>query len=321
MIDHRLHRKRNQLSRVILIFLLAVVGGVSIVHAQNSDLTLSEGVVVDPSQNVVYALDSAANLMALDLSSGTEKWTVAEAYKPLLVVGGRLLCQSANFDTLNQFDLVELDVSTGRQQGSGYSSLLPQAVAVNQPDQRKSVFNVQAQIVNDQPYLAWYYRQIPRRGLFEAQEETQENSGFLQINPSAHTMDTLSAASLSLPQRSIIKPRSSVEFEGQEFYASDRTHYLRSRKVADDLTFNSYQWEIFRTSDDQRIGVLNDYRSFAPFYVYQGVIIYTVGPYTVNQEGKMVTQPLALRGFDLTSNLQAWLVTVLDPTYRGPVPP
>lgn len=303
------------LSMVLLLCLSATV------QAQNSDITLFEGVVVDPAHNAVYLRDPSSNLKALDLQTGEEKWSVNRSLKPLLVVNGRVLCQAQNPAIPNEFDIVELDIAARGVQRSEYSSLLPSGVKTNQAASRDGSFKVSARLVRGRPYLKWNYQEKVFRGINNGEEDNQLQNGLLRVNQPALQMDTLSVDEIRFSDQSILKQRLTDNANIQEFYSADRKHYIKSSKVGDNLTFFNYTWEVFQTSNNQKIGELNDYRSYATFYVQRGIIVYTTGPYQVNQSGQVKTQVLALRGYDLLANRESWILPFLDPIYRGPTPP
>jgi hypothetical protein len=108
---------------------------------------------------------------------------------------------------------------------------------------------------------------------------------------------------------------------GDQFLSADGRHVMTSTRVADDRTFDKYQWTVFERSGGRRLGTLRDYRSHAAFIVVGSSIVYEIGPFERRTERGVVTEPLKVRAVDLSKGEEQWARTVRDTEYRGPLPP
>src|SRR5690348_16302101 len=102
--------------------LCGALGGGSI-GAQESvgsraDFVLRDGVVIDIGSGSLVVMRPGGGIDALDASTGKLRWTSAEADRPLLAEGGRLLAQVATGDA--ELAVAVLDIAeNGRTLAKG----------------------------------------------------------------------------------------------------------------------------------------------------------------------------------------------------------
>jgi|GEM_PF-5257770 len=290
--------------------------------AQNS-LMFREGVVIDVKNQLVYFQDADQKVQARSIDNGKLLWVTNQSAKPLALAEGQLICQSGSSFNTNKLELINLKEG---EETFGFGYELPRNVKVNIGQTLNSNFNIKSHYQKGQLYFSWKYEHINRKGIYDpANTKPTYQKGAFSLELGSDSPNEISIEDLPriLAGRSIVpnKENSIPKQEGFQFLSKDDNHVLVSLKVANDATFEAYNWSLYSVNG-KKIGEIRDYRSYAPFYVTpSNVLIYEVGPYLRNVKGKMIETPLQLVAIDLISGKKLWDTPIFDPVYRGPTPP
>jgi len=319
--------KLKPLSGVALIFLLIMLS-MRAVFAQQTNIPLREGVVIDKARNAIYLLSPNTKLQAVSIASGEILWTSTDSLKPLALVNGQLLAQAIN--TSNELVITQIDVTQKGRQLNRNSVTLPLNTKADFRPSGNHAFKTYSRVVDGQPYILWEFHQIPLRGMPDEDSVGKDigalsQSGIIRVETTTGRLSTADKA--TLPQSQLNKSIKLDNSQGiannaeQQFLSTDENHILTSRRVAGNEEFNNYIWEIFLRSSRTKLGDLRDYRSFAPFYVTGTTIIYEIGPYSRVVNGEVVEVPLQLIAVDLSNGRELWRRPIFDTINRLSPPP
>jgi hypothetical protein len=106
-----------------------------------------------------------------------------------------------------------------------------------------------------------------------------------------------------------------------QILSADGGHVLASERVADDSVWEKYLWTIYDRSTGEPIGEFRTFRSLAPFFVSDSMVIYETPPAARQVQGNLIEEPLKIRAVNLPTGKEVWSREVRDTTYRGPFPP
>jgi hypothetical protein len=106
-----------------------------------------------------------------------------------------------------------------------------------------------------------------------------------------------------------------------QILSADGGHVLASERVADDSVWEKYLWTIYDRSTGEPIGEFRTFRSLAPFFVSDSMVIYETPPAARQVQGNLIEEPLKIRAVDLSTGREVWSREVRDTAYRGPFPP
>lgn len=312
--------------RVILQLFGLITISCGIAGAQTGIL-LREGVIIDEVKGEVYMTTPDVRVQAVSVRDGASLWISDGLFKPLALINGRLISQSAGRS--NEFSMVELDVNEKGSSKNRYSIDLPEVVQINLRKKPGVEFEIRSRVLDNRVYFSWNYRTKPMRGILD--EETMrsdsepEQRGAFMLNPVSRRLTVIDRQQLppGVDGRPIVLgPEERLDnVKGVQFVSANEKHLLVSTRVADDSIFNNHRWEIYDRNSAAKVGEVMDYRSYAPFCVVNNVIVYEAGPY-IRRVGKEFSEvPLVIVAYDFQRRSQLWEFPILDTVDRGPFPP
>ena len=327
---------KNQLritrSIAFAIGLICITGSKTALLAQNDTtpvFLLREGVVVNDPAKEVYITTPQNFVQAVSVVTGESLWTSVREAKPLAVVNGKLICQAFSTGRENNLIIIQLDL---RRKGAGISensTRLPDNVKASFRQQLNASFTLFPKLVNGTIYLLWEYTYQPLRGLQTKDSAGKDDTAFTRrsgaFRVDGNTGRITAISNKQIPAaaspRSILLDQKEVGAAKRRFVSADGKHFMTSTKIAGDSLFNNYRWEVYDRASGNKKGELMDYRSYAPFYVSNMIIVYGTGPYAIAEKNEMRQVPLQLTAVDLGRGNKIWSKEILDPVYRGPLPP
>lgn len=133
--------------------------GVAPAAAPGASVELVPGVIMDRSGHTLFAATSGGQLVAIDVASGTERWTSMEAQRPLLLTPLGVLAQRDSEGVTERLDLVLIDARSGalaRGCEPVRTAAWVKALLAPAPDQE---FRVRARAsVEGRPVVEWWAR-------------------------------------------------------------------------------------------------------------------------------------------------------------------
>ena len=110
-------------------------------------------------------------------------------------------------------------------------------------------------------------------------------------------------------------------FTGEQFRSADSEH-LQSNLAKSHAQFGTvYQWSLMKASGEQLGSVTLPY-SYAPFSVRANRLITQLPPFAVRKaDGQIDAFSARIASLNLQTGAEVWSVDVLDPVYRGILPP
>jgi hypothetical protein len=333
--------------KLILSVMIVAAAAAAAQPPTGGTVELRPGVVIDPERRVAYVMNPRGGIDAVGLGRGELVWHSDDAERPLSSSGDVIVAQAEpakpRAQGANELQVRVLDARTGRQRVAAQQTL-PPGTRANVVDTAEGAFVVRARSTAAEATLVWEFVEGPRQGVPPG---TFDSSGALNTEerpaleaapakaPSTAgvvRVDLRNGRASSLPPGESLpswaQRRADVPAEmrvasipGDQFLSADGRHVMTSTRVADDRTFDKYQWTVFERSGGRRLGTLRDYRSHAAFIVVGSSIVYEIGPFERRTERGVVTEPLRVRAVDLSKGEEQWARAVRDTEYRGPLPP
>jgi outer membrane protein assembly factor BamB len=313
--------------------LISILGCETIAVAQpvnNSGIVLREGVVIEQNRKELYIINPDNKMEAISLTTGQTLWSTGDKIKPLTLVNGKLICQAISPGRQNEFAIVALDLTQNGRIISRNTIQLPDNVNTDYRQTGNSYFSIQTRVINGQAYFSWEYNYIPLRGIFEEESinkdknEIIKQSGAFKIDNNSGKLNSINKEQLPnnfLSQSIVLDQQNRIpNIKTLQFVSKDEKYAMASNKVAEDIVFNTYQWEIYERASGSKVGQILDYRSYAPFYVSGNTIIYEIGPYVRALKDGIEEVPLKIVAVDLETGKVLWSKEILDTIYRGPLP-
>lgn len=293
-------------------FAYALLFVLKTVNAQD-DVRLRDGVIVNKTKGEIFLTAPDQTLEVISEKSGKVIVKTEEKFKPLGLIKGRMIGQTIDSSYNNKFLLRSIDATYKRRFVKENSVELPKDVKVGF-SQDDGGFQTSAITINGDIYVNWEY-QPPVKGVFDSKEETatdEVKSGVIKIEKKSMKPFLLNELSVDL-QRSIIPADSNLlsGIKGEQYFSADNKNILVSKKETNDTSFNCYTWTIYDLKK-KKIGVVKDYRSFAPFYINGNAIIYEYGPFIQSSENSLIEIPLSITAVDLVSGQIIWNKQILD---------
>jgi hypothetical protein len=291
---------------------------------------LHEGVVIDPSGETAYVMGAGGGIDALSLASGAVKWSSRAAAKPLMMADGTLVAQAAP-GARGELVLVTVDAGGGAAQ-QRIEVELPAGVRARVQESPSESFRLRAFPGDDgSAIVAWTFAAAPLRGVPSEPEPPSsaarasasaagDTEGAVRLDLAAGRATPLSPAELEAlaPEA---RPSRSAAGGARQLASADLRHTLRSERVGDPGRWRTpYRWTVL-DPEGATVGTLEAPVSMAPFVVVGSRLFYVAQPSRRRAGEGMVSEPLRLRALDLKSGAEAWTVPVVDPAYRGPLPP
>jgi len=111
-----------------------------------------------------------------------------------------------------------------------------------------------------------------------------------------------------------------------QLLSADRRYALASEAIADDSAWDKYQLTIHDRGTGNVLGKLASHVPTVPFYVSTAssgppILVYATPPFTRQEEGRLVREPLRVRALNLANGVEVWSRDVRDPSLRRAPPP
>lgn len=302
-------------------------------------VALREGLIIHPAQSVAYVMAPQGGVSAVDLTSGTTRWTSTAAAKPLALSGNLLVSQvePRNQTEMRRLELVALDVQERGAPRARNSTELPQGVRSTIGETLRGRMISTAVPDAGGVVVTWQYLPQEIKGQDEtgepggpplggprasgAREAVTPLSGTVRMNLTTGAMARLTAPRAMVPAASstwrVSATERSTGGKSAQYESADGRHLLHSERIADDRTWQKYRWTVTERDTGRRLGETRSHVSFAPFVVRGSMLVFETTPYARGTDA----QPAKLRGVDLQSGREQWSTEVREVVYRGPMPP
>jgi hypothetical protein len=293
---------------------------------QVAPVTLRSGLVADPVRGLAYVMTAEGGVAAIDLGTGTTRWTSNDAAKPLALVGNLLVSQVESRAAGGPLELVVLDTEQRGALATRGNLELPAGVRVSIGETLEGTFTIDAQPSNGGVIATWNYVPAPRRGV-------DDTAGVIRLRPGemprgalrmdistgqVTPLDTGDVPAVPISRWILPADERIPRAAAAQYQSADGRHVLASERIADDRTWQNYRWMVYDRGTGQPLGEIRNYLSFAPFVVHDSLVVYETTPYVRRGEE---AEPAKLRGVSLRSGQEVWSVPVREIVYRGPVPP
>jgi outer membrane protein assembly factor BamB len=313
--------------------------------AGSAAVQLRPGVVIDPGQQRVYVAAPQGGIDAVNTSTGAVVWRSTAAAKPVGVVDRRLVAQAAPANGETGLRVSVLDTATGRATMAPRTVPLPAGVRAPVADTAEARFALtleRGDASSNDARLSWKFeRPTPARGVrpgttdalsdpladpppLEAAAIPPQRSGAFRVNVTSGAIvpddappvppPLVETAPRAVPDRISGLPPTQV-------LSADGRHILASERIADDSTWDKYQWTIVERDTGRRIGQVRNHVAVAPFNVAGSTVMFESAPFARRTADRLVQEPLKIRAVDLTSGREIWNREVRDTTLRAPFPP
>jgi PQQ-like domain len=291
--------------------------------ASSQSHELRPGVVVDLELGSVYLMSPDGALESTRLDTGETLWRVERGGQPLAVSGQRLLAASTPQGRAPELGIVAYDAATG-QIAFTSEIALPSGVQALAANTLSESFLTKAVPSGGNVYISWGYTSFPTRGmLLDQQGGTQptQRSGTVLYDTETRRSSPVLMDSLPPAVVTTLAPAAQARTNPNERLSIDGRHTLRSERIADNNTWENYEWTIVDNNTGAEVGRLRSHLSQASFMVDDSRIVFDVGPYSRLVDGAMRDRPLSVHVVDLTSGGEVWTRPVRDTAFRGPYPP
>lgn len=300
-------------------------------------IELRSGVIVDLENGWVYLMQPENSIETVNIADGKTLWKSPNAAKPLAFSNGMLVSQIDKPKSGNNLYLAILDVEHDGKQMSTISIALPQQVKVMVDEGISSRFFVNAVPSGDDSFIFWEYQDLPMRGMLTLEPTNpnkppspvnlvpQQSKGTIKVNlrtseateikPKAIPTSVMAARPMNLTSLHgvIAEPNQRLSIDGR--------YTLKSKRIADDRTWEKYEWTIVNSESNKEVGKLKNHLSQSNFVVIDSLIIFETGSYIRQTQSGMVDEPSMVRAVDLKTGKPVWARPVRDTKYRGTLPP
>jgi len=303
-------------------------------HAQQR-VALREGLIVHPTDDVAYVMTPQGGIAAIDLLTGTRRWTSDAAAKPLALSGALLVGQvePRTAAQMRRLELVALDTRERGAASRRNATELPAGVraTIGETILGRMVSTGRADAGG--VLVTWQYLPREIKGQDEGDEVRPAIAGAVAAQRTGAVRMSLSTGAMTRADApaGMIPPASSTWLVASnrrtaaapsaptvtQYESADGKHLLQSERIADDRTWEKYRWTIVERADGNKIGEMRSHLSFAPFVVRESTVVFETTPYILGRD----VQPAKLRGVNLQTGREAWSVEVREIVYRGEMPP
>lgn len=316
---------RLRLPTIILMFL--AMGAERGLAQTKKGITLREGVIIDKEQGQVLLIAPDQQLNVVSIKTGATLLESPDKLKPLALINGKLLGQSAN-DSSNQnnFLLKTIDLKSQGNTIAKDSVFLPDFVDVDLVSTSNSLFSTYSKWMGSDLYILWRYEQKkPLRGIRTTREEgfSGRETGVIKLSAGFAKPMLLDTDQLPNGLEQSILASASEQLRGvslTQYVSADREHIMTSEKVGTDTSFFKYLWKFYE-KNGHYLGQILDYRSYAPFSIIGDTLIYEVGPYVHRSAAGTEAVLLHIAAMKLVNQQQLWKREILDNTNSKSVPP
>ncbi len=345
-----------------LIFFLVVTTACGIADPSRKALAFefAQGVIVDAARSVLYMMNAAGRIDALDLSTGEVIATSDRKAKPLLLYDDTLLVQAELKDQVEALSLVGLTIKDLKLKFASDLSLPSQV--------RTGYFYLSARIDGDEIIVLW--RSIQRRmSAIPTGKPAHVSAGFARFDPVTGRIIATGDGEPSGPgsakgevpvtvqklvdEGALASPLCWVDnliaaLQYVEENGGKRATLRRWIKntgeglptvplFGDEFTFRNFSrdcrdllaskvnhggvWHIYSVISGRQIGEIHNSLPGPEFFVSGGKLIYLSPALGEKIAGRLRIDPPRLVAMDLGSGKELWARAVGETGYVGPLPP
>ena len=308
----------------------------------SSAVQLRPGVVVDPAARRVFIATPQGAIDSLNVADGTRVWTSRLAARPLGIVERRLVAQTESVGADNALRMSILDAATGREVERPRPIELPPGVRPAIGDTPEGRFALAMEAAGNDAVVSWRFDERPIRGVRPGTGDAlsdplpapppppgvpstgSERLGAFRVNVANGAVlpaDLVRAAAPPPPGVALSAvPQPLAGLPPTQVLSADGKHILASERIADESTWDKYQWTIVNRQTGEHVGQLRSHVAVAPFNVSDSVLLFETAPYTRQTAAGLVQEPLKIRAVDFATG-KAWNREIRDTSLRGPFPP
>lgn len=291
---------------------------------------LAHGAVIDSAAARAYVATATAGLQSRALEDGARNWRSAHAGVPLALLAHEVLLVQGAPPAPGIARLLLLDADTGTLQRT-VDVTLPEAVRADfqaQP-QRRFIMAAVPGASAGQVRLAWEFTERPLQGAWMATGEGETvgvdviaERGLFDLDPATGELSTGSGE----PERftPLVPPARRIATLGQrtQFQSADAAHAEVSAAVEHPQFGTVWNWELHDLADGDRLGTVQLPVSYAPFQMHGGSLLVQLPPmaWRATDAGFEVRER-RLTVLTLADGTERWSVDLLDPEFRGVLPP
>jgi hypothetical protein len=285
--------------------------------------SLGEGIVVDASRAAIYYADGQYALHKRATADGKLLWTSDKKGLPLAIVGGELLAHIAP-EKNGVGRLQWIDIDSGKA-GGALQVELPDEVTASIGPQANAHFEITPELSGGQIKLHWRYSIQPMRGALLSESDAQPmlRMGIITLNADAKGAQSRSVDTDSAPRKMLVlgAQEQLSNQVGRQFRSSDDRHVLASKAIDDPTFATRYRWSILERSGS-KLGQIESIQSMAPFFATNNRLVIRATPFAHGTaEGMVEAHGERLVAYDLRTSAQVWSTPVIDPVFRGLLPP
>jgi len=301
---------------------------------QKGGFELSEGVVVDATNERVFAMTPDGGLRAVDALTGKTLWANRAAAEPIGLVANRVIAQTETPNSGNNLTVVSLNPETGEKLTEGKASL-PDNVRPSINSTLNGKFRAfAARLPNGNAAIGWHFTERDRRTIppgtkselpslqsvrprFPTKEKV--NSGEFQMDLSTGALSSLEeAASDSQPEGVFQR---SATTSNQPGTSVDGRFSLTSELTGSTADLEKYTLSVIDSQTKKPVGKFKSTESVVPFIVIDSRVIYETGSYRQQESHEIVNHLPEVKAVDLLTGKLAWSIEIRDTSYRGSFPP
>jgi hypothetical protein len=270
--------------------------------AQSSAPALRDGVVVDTAANSAFVTTPGGAINAIDLTTGSSRWSSGAAVKPLVVADDTLVAQAAPSGN-EQLVVVTMDKGSGAQKTRSQVAL-PNDLKAAVGDSPSQKTLVQGLVSGSSVLVSWAIQTRIARGVAPDNGGGETVTGAARLDPDTGAAVAVSSAAADSGGLSSLTLAQMVQLA-----SADGQHVVKSEAGS---APGLYRW-VVSTAAGASIGAVELPVSVAPFVVSGTRLFYVASPSgSRNASGRLVIEPLRLRCMDLGSGAQLWAVPVMD---------
>jgi len=284
---------------------------------------LRPGVLIDSDLGHCFLM-GPKGIDAVEIRSGARLWHSDQAVKPIALQGKSLIAQAA-IQEFGRLRLIILDVETGSQLRSAFIDL-PQEVFAHTTDTLGASFDLwslEVQTGARGVLIAWRFEQRVAQGMAPTGDASAKASfsGSFRLDPGTGESTPLTEVAQRSRERWLVASQERIDgVPGRQFVERRESHVLASNKVADPGVWNRYQWTVY-SGEGQRLGALDTFISFAPFVVYDSLLLFETPPFSRTEGETEVAAGPMFRTVDLRNGAERWSRPLREIAYPGPFPP
>jgi hypothetical protein len=286
---------------------------------------MAPGVLVDREAGSGYAADAAGFLQALSLRDGSVRWISGEQAFPLAERDGQLYALG-RVEAKGSGSLLVLDPRNGALLDR-IAFDVPEHVAATVMPHPAGRFTISAVASANGLRLDWRHESRALRGaLLDGDEAPRVDAGAFELLAASGRsvlMPILEPGTAPAQPSPEVAPGARLAgVAGRQFRSVGDDAVLGSEAVADPTWGTAWRWTIRARAAERAAGELLSPYSFAPFVLLDDTLVYRSEPFAFSSaNGAEVSQRARLVGYDLAAGRELWHLDVLDPVFRGPLPP